>query len=209
MKLFGLGDPTHVGLSGEAEGTYRTPSDQGWAVTDLATNSYGQGIAATPLEVLTAVNSIANDGKLMRPYVVSKIVTGDSVRSFDPVEVRQVIKPETAHTVLKLMNDVVDGMPFHGAQVPGYHVAGKTGTTLVSIPTGYDLDSTIASFAGFIPYENPQISVLIKIDQPSGGLNLGGQVAAPVFSQAASQIMAYLRTPPSDPKALKSLVAKP
>ena len=209
VKLFGLGEATHVGLSGEAEGTYRTPSDQGWAVTDLATNSYGQGIAATPLEVLTAVNSIANDGKLMRPYVVSKIVTGDSVRSFDPVEVRQVIKPETAHTVLKLMNDVVDGMPFHGAQVPGYHVAGKTGTTLVSIPTGYDLDSTIASFAGFIPYENPQISVLIKIDQPSGGLNLGGQVAAPVFSQAASQIMAYLRTPPSDPKALKSLVAKP
>jgi cell division protein FtsI/penicillin-binding protein 2 len=145
----------------------------------------------------------------MRPYVVSKIVTRDSVRNFDPVEVRQVVSPETARTVLKLMNDVVDGMPHHGAQVPGYRVAGKTGTTLVSIPTGYDLDSTIASFAGFIPYEDPQISMIIKIDQPSGGLNLGGQVAAPVFSRAASQIMAYLRTPPSNPKALRPLVANP
>ncbi|MCA9849518.1 MAG: hypothetical protein KC461_02620, partial [Dehalococcoidia bacterium] len=87
----------------------------------------------------------------------------------------------------------------HGAQVPGYEVAGKTGTTLVSIPTGYDIDSTIASFAGFIPYNDPKISVLVKIDQPSGGLNLGGQVAAPVFSDLAAKIMDYLRVPPSDP----------
>ena len=201
VKAFGLGEPTHLGLSGEAEGSFRTPSDAGWTVTDLATNSYGQGIAATPLQVLTAVNAIANDGKLMRPYIVSKIVTGDAVRNFDPVVVRQVIRPETARTVLKLMDDVVDGMPYHGAQVPGYHVAGKTGTTLVSIATGYDVNSTIATFAGFIPSEAPQISMLVKIDQPGGGLSLGGQVAAPVFAQAGAKIMAYLRTPPGDPGA--------
>ena len=102
-----------------------------------------------------------------------------------------------------------NGMPAHGAQTPGYHVAGKTGTTLVSIPTGYDLDSTIASFAGFIPYEDPQISVLVKIDQPGGGLNLGGQVAAPVFSELAGQVMDYLGVPPTNPAKLPKSVSRP
>lgn len=209
LQAYGLGESTHVGLSGEAEGALRSPADPDWYPVDLATNAYGQGVAVSPLQMLSAVNTIANGGRLMRPYVVSKIVTTDSVRTFEPVEVRQVVKAETAATVLKLMNDVVDGVPSHGAQVPGYHVAGKTGTTLVSIPTGYDLDSTIASFAGFIPYEAPQISVLVKIDQPSGGLNLGGQVAAPVFSRVASGIMAYLRTPLTNPKTATPLVAHP
>lgn len=205
LGKFGLGESTHVGLSGEAEGTYRTPADPDWYPVDLATNSYGQGLAVTPLQMLTAVNSIANGGILMRPYIVSKVVTPEDVRTYEPVEVRRVISEEAARTTYDLMHDVVEGQEWgHGAQVPGYEVAGKTGTTLVSIPTGYDIDSTIASFAGFIPYDDPAISVLVKIDQPSGGLNLGGQVAAPVFADLAPQIMAYLRIPPSKP-----MVAQP
>ena len=209
IKAFGLGESTRVGLAGEAEGQFRTPADPNWYPVDLATNAYGQGIAVTPLQMLTAVNPIANQGRLMRPYVVSKVVTSTSARTFGPVEVRQVISPQTAATVLRLMNDVVDGMPYHGAQTPGYHVAGKTGTTLVSIPTGYDLDSTIASFVGFVPYEDPQISVLVKIDQPTGGLSLGGQVAAPVFAEIASQIMEYLRVTPTNPTTLPKPVGRP
>ena len=197
VKGFGLGESTHVGLSGEAEGTYRTPSDANWYAVDLATNSYGQGLATTPLAMLTAVNSMANKGVLMRPYVVSKIVTKNDVRTFEPVQVRQVVSPTTAETMMGLLRDVVDGTEFHGAQVKGYSVAGKTGTTLVSIPTGYDLDSTIASFAGFIPAQDPKVSVLIKIDQPTGGMNLGGQVAAPVFTSVADQIMKYYAVPPN------------
>ncbi|MCA9856085.1 MAG: penicillin-binding protein 2 [Dehalococcoidia bacterium] len=200
LAKFGLGEQTHVGLSGEGEGTYRTPASPDWYPVDLATNSYGQGLAVTPLQMLTAVNTFANGGVLMRPYIVSKVVTPTDVRTYEPVEVRRVVTEETARTVYDLMHDVVEGQPWgHGAQVPGYEVAGKTGTTLVSIPTGYDIDSTIASFAGFIPYNDPKISVLVKIDQPSGGLNLGGQVAAPVFSDLAAKIMDYLRVPPSDP----------
>lgn len=201
---FGLGTPTHVGLSGEAEGTYRTPADPDWYEVDLATNSYGQGLAATPLQILTAVNSFANGGLLMRPYIVSKVVTRSDVRTYEPVTVRRVVSERTAGTMLDLMHDVVEGTEWHGARVPGYNVAGKTGTTLVSIPTGYDIDSTIASFAGFIPYEDPRVSVLVKIDQPSGGLNLGGQVAAPVFSDLAAQLMDYLRVPPN-----RNVVAAP
>ncbi|TAJ19592.1 MAG: hypothetical protein EPO65_06390, partial [Dehalococcoidia bacterium] len=201
------GESTHVGLSGEAEGTYRTPKEEGWYPVDLATNSYGQGLATTPLAMLTAVSSMANKGVLMRPYVVSKIVTKNDVRTFEPVQVRQVVSPKTAETMMGLLHDVVDGVQFHGAQVKGYEVAGKTGTTLVSIPTGYDLDSTIASFAGFIPAKDPKVSVLIKIDQPTGGLNLGGQVAAPIFATVADQIMKYYAVPPAPPQ--KNLVRAP
>jgi cell division protein FtsI/penicillin-binding protein 2 len=202
MEQFGLTESTHIGLSGEAEGAMRTPADPDWYPVDLATNSYGQGLAVTPIQMLTAVNSFANGGVLMRPYVISRVVTGSSVREYEPVTVRQVVSPETAETMRQLMTDVVEGVATHGARVPGYDVAGKTGTTLVSIPTGYALDSTIASFAGFLPAHDPQISILVKIDQPSGGLNLGGQVAAPVFAELAAELMAYLNVPPDYPSQL-------
>jgi cell division protein FtsI/penicillin-binding protein 2 len=197
LDRFGLGTPTHIGLSGEGEGMIRTPEDEDWYPVDLATNSYGQGIAVTPLQVLTAVSALANDGVLMRPYIVSKIVANDEVRTFEPVKVRQAVSPEAARTVLRMMYDVVEGVPSHGARVPGYHVAGKTGTTLVSIPTGYDLDTTIASFAGFIPYEDPQVAILVKIDQPGVARNLGGEVAAPAFAKIAGDIMGYLNVAPT------------
>jgi cell division protein FtsI/penicillin-binding protein 2 len=197
VQRFGFGEATHVGLSGEADGLMRTPDDPDWYPADLATNSYGQGIAVTPLQMLTAVNVFANGGLLMRPYIVSRIVTADGVRTFEPVEVRRAIPERTAEIVAALMNDVVEGQPYHLARVPGYQVAGKTGTTLVSIPTGYELNTTIASFAGFLPYPNPRVSVLVKIDQPSGKVNLGGEVAAPVFAKVAGDIMQYLNQPPS------------
>jgi cell division protein FtsI/penicillin-binding protein 2 len=208
MTAFGLGEPTHIGLSGEAEGLMRLPDDAAWYPVDLATNSYGQGVAATPLQVLTAVNTFANGGRLMRPYIVSRTVTADGVRTYHPVEVRRPVSEETANTMAGLMHDVVDGVRLHGAQVPGYEVAGKTGTTLVSIPTGYDLDTTIASFAGFLPYPDARVSVLVKIDQPSGGVNLGGQVAAPVFSKVAADIMQYLSVPPTKPASAQVAAAR-
>ena len=195
LRAFGIGEPTHIGLSGEAEGMLRLPRDAGWYPVDLATNAYGQGLAATPLQVLTAVNVFANGGKLMRPYLVGEIVTPQERRVFSPVEVRQVVSPATAATMAKLMEQVVEGVEYHGARVPGYHVAGKTGTTIVSISTGYQFDTTIASFAGFLPYEHPRVSILVKIDQPDGGLRLGGQVAAPVFARVAADIMEYLDGP--------------
>jgi len=204
LLAFGIGEPTHLGLSGEAEGMVRLPSDEQWYPVDLATNSYGQGLAATPLQVLTAVNVFANDGWLMRPYVVERIVSADEVRQYEPVQVRQVVSSRTAALMAGLMRDVVNGTEWHGARLSDYTVAGKTGTTIVTIPTGYDFDTTIASFAGFLPYEAPRVSVLVKIDTPGGDLRLGGQVAAPVFARVADQVMEYLRVPPSS-----GLVAQP
>ena len=201
MLDFGIGEPTHVGLSGEAEGMMRTPDDDEWYPVDLATNAFGQGLATTPLQLLAAVSVFANDGVLMRPYMVSRVVSDGETRAFEPVAVRQVVSPATARTVARLMLDVVEGVPWHGARVDGYRVAGKTGTTIVSIPTGYDFDTTIASFVGFLPYESPRVAVLVKIDQPGGELNLGGQVAAPVFARVAAAIMEYLNVPSNQSQA--------
>ncbi|MSP21628.1 MAG: penicillin-binding protein 2 [Dehalococcoidia bacterium] len=204
IGAFGLTEFTHVGL-GEAKGIIRTPDDDDWYPVDLATNSYGQGLAVTPLQVLTAVSSLANGGVLMRPYVVSRVVSDDEVRTYEPVQVRRVISEESARTVMRMMYEVVEGtvegVPPHRARVPGYAIAGKTGTTLVSIPTGYDLDTTIASFVGFAPYENPRVAILVKIDQPAGARNLGGEVAAPAFAKMTRDIMQYLQIPPSRPTA--------
>ncbi len=198
---FGFGQSTRSGLGGESDGLVRTNKEDGWYPSDLATNSYGQGIAATPLQVITAISSIINGGKLMRPYIVSEVDGPDGRRTYDPVIVRETVSPETSATMVQMLNDVVDGVPGHRAQVKGYSVGGKTGTTLVSIPTGYALDSTIASFIGFAPVEDPAFIMLVKIDQPQDD-PLGGVVAAPVFGKLAPQILAYLNIPPASQLAL-------
>jgi cell division protein FtsI/penicillin-binding protein 2 len=195
FATFGLGESTHSGLSGEADGLVRTNADDDWYPADLATNSYGQGIAATPLQVITAISSLINGGNLMRPYIVQEVSNGEQRRTYDPVEVRRTISPESAATMKEMLRQVVDGVPYHGAQLKDYSAGGKTGTTLVSIPTGYALDSTIASFVGFAPVDNPALIMLVKIDQPKDD-PLGGIVAAPVFAKLAPKILSYLNVAP-------------
>ena len=196
LETFGFGESTLSGLGGESTGLIRTNQDADWYESDLATNSYGQGIAVTPLQVVTALSSLINGGNLMRPYIVQETNGPTGRRVFEPVIVRRTVSPETAQTTKNMMNAVVDGVVLHGAKVPGYLVGGKTGTTLVSIPTGYALDSTIASFVGFAPLDEPAFIMLVKIDQPQDD-PLGGVVAAPVFGRLAPLILSYLNIQPS------------
>ncbi len=204
LQRFGFGEATHSGLGGEAAGLMRTNKDTGWYPADLATNSYGQGLAATPLQVITAISATINGGRLMRPYIIQEVDSKQGRRLYEPVMVRQAISEASSRTMVSMLNEVVDGNPVHKAKVKGYHVGGKTGTTLVSIPTGYALDSTIASFVGFAPVEDPAFIMLVKIDQPQDD-PLGGIVAAPVFGRLAPQILSYLNVPPfSSPLARTS-----
>jgi len=203
LERFGFGRSTHSGFGGESEGLVRTNQEDGWYPSDLATNSYGQGIAATPLQVITAISAVINGGTLMQPYFISEVDGPDGRRTYDPVPIEQVVTPETSKTMLKMLNDVVDGVPLHRGQVKGYSAGGKTGTTLVSIPTGYALDSTIATFVGFAPAEDPEFIMLVKIDQPKDD-PLGGVVAAPVFGKLAPLILAYLNVPPAAELALNA-----
>ena len=197
---FGFGDSTHSGLGGESTGLVRTNADDDWYPSDLATNSYGQGIAATPLQVITAISSLINGGNLMRPYIIEEVSTGEDRRIYEPVVVRRTISPDASATLKEMMHQVVDGVEWHGAKLKGYSAGGKTGTTLVSIPTGYALDSTIASFVGFAPVDDPEIIMLIKIDEPKDD-PLGGIVAAPVFAKLAPKILSYLNVQPNQPVA--------
>ena len=197
LKRFGFGESTHSGMGGESSGLIRTNADPNWYSADLASNSFGQGIAATPLQVITAFSAVINGGNLMRPYLVKETDGPAGRRTFDPVVARRVISPASSETMVKMLNFVVDGNPVHGAHVKGYHVGGKTGTTLVSIPTGYALDSTIATFVGFAPLEHPAFIMLVKIDQPKDD-PLGGIVAAPVFGKLAPRILSYLNVPPDN-----------
>jgi cell division protein FtsI/penicillin-binding protein 2 len=199
VKKFGIGQATGVGLGGEPDGLVRTNTNPDWTTVDLATNSFGQGIAATPLQVITAIASFANGGKLMRPYILQAMDTPQGTREFSPVVVRQVVTAQTANTVKDMMNQVVEGHPGHLAAIKGYHVAGKTGTTTgATLADGTVFNGNVASFVGFAPVDNPQMMMLVKLDFRED--RLGGQVSAPVFAGLAPTILAYLGVRPDGPQ---------
>ncbi len=186
---FGFGEPTGLGLAGEAAGILRTHEDDAWYPVDLATNSFGQGINMTPIQMITAMASLINGGQLMRPYIIEEVSGPDGSRIHEPVVVGRTVSEETSRTLVQMMEAVVDGQPGHQAQVPGHRVGGKTGTT-----TFPGMINTIASFVGFAPVEDPQFIMLVRID--SAGDSLGGVIAAPVFAGLAPKILSYLGVQP-------------
>lgn len=203
LRAFGIGEETHVGLGGDPAGLLRSNEDPDWAEVDLATNSFGQGVAASPLHVITAVASLVNGGRLMRPYVVEEVDSAEGPRRFEPVVVRQVVSEETADTVADMMNRVVEGSPGNPAAVKGYRVGGKTGTTTgATLADGAVLNGNIASFIGFAPADDPQMIMLVKLDFKED--RLGGQVSAPVFGALAPGILAYLGVRPEGPQLVTS-----
>jgi len=196
VHRFGFGEPTGIGLGGEAAGQVRWPGDPQWSEMDLATNSFGQGISVTPIQMAAALAAIANEGKLMRPYVVKAIVTPEGVRETQPQVVRQAISPEAARTVLEMMGAVAEKIPSSLLNVPGYRVGGKTGTANLVANGTYKPDAYISSFAGIVPLDDPRLVVLVKIDEPQD-VPWGTVVAAPVFAQVAREAMVYYRVPPA------------
>ena len=191
MKRFGFGEPSNSGLAGEPAGLVRTNQDDAWYPIDLATNSFGQGISVTPVQMLSAISALVNGGQLMRPYVVKEVTGPEGHRVYEPVVVRRAVSEETSRTLVQMMQAVV-GQPGHLAQVPGYRVGGKTGTT-----TFPDRSETLASFVGFAPVDDPKFVMLARIDAPKDN-SLGGVVAAPIFHNLAPKILAYLGVPPDE-----------
>ena len=202
VDKFGFGQPTNIGLSGEASGQVRKPAGADWSPIDLATNAFGQGLNVTPLQLVTAASAIVNGGTLMRPYVVQRIESPGGVRSFEPVPVRRVVSAEVAGQVRSMMKAVSEQATTK-AQVAGYHVGVKTGTATIPTAGGYEVDATIASIVGFVPYEDPKAVILVKIDRPKD-IPWGSQVAGPVFSALAREMLIYWRVPPTE----RELVSK-
>ena len=195
VRRFGFGQPTGIDLPGEVAGSVREPGSPDWWPADLATNSFGQGLAATPLQMLAAVATVANKGVLMRPYVVDRMVeNGRVVWQASPQPVRRVISAVTADTLTGML---VEALPRETslAVVPGYTTAGKTGTAQIPTQSGYEEDAVIASFAGYIPAKDPRLAVLVKLDRPKREA-WGSRAAAPVFRKVALEVCAYLGIPP-------------
>lgn len=212
LRAFGLGSPTGVDLSGEQAGILR--SFPAWKPIDLATASFGQGVAVTPIQLASAYAAIANGGILMRPYIVKRVVdeTGEVLVENQPTVVRRVVSEATAREVTAVLERVVTEKgtaPL--AAVPGLRIAGKTGTAQkVDFVRGGYSRGRIASFIGYFPADDPQVVMLVVIDEPQTTI-WGGTAAAPVFRaiavSAAERVGVQLQAAASDMRAAQAAPA--
>ncbi|MBI5913449.1 penicillin-binding protein 2 [Candidatus Azambacteria bacterium] len=195
IAQFGFGAKTGIDLQGEAKGdvsNLRKDKD-----LEFATAAFGQGISMTPLQMITAFSAIANKGVLMRPEIVDKkaMRSGEEI-AVEPAAVRQVITPDTASALTKMLVSTVEN-GYDKAKIKGYFVAGKTGTA--EIPdqaTGkYLTDETLHTFVGYAPAYHPRFTVLIKIDKPKG-VRFASSSLAPVFAEVMSYLLTYYEVPP-------------
>jgi cell division protein FtsI/penicillin-binding protein 2 len=200
IRSFGFGDRTGIDFPGEEGGLVRPYKT--WAECDTGIIPFGQGIAVTPLQLLTAVAAIANGGLLVRPFLVATIKSPDShyLRSFQPEIKKRLVSEGTAEKLKLMMEDVVKRGTATGVKTEGYRLAGKTGTAQKPIPggLGYWMGHYVSSFIGFFPFEKPRVIILVLIDEPATGGYYGGVVAAPAFKKLAEEIIPYLKIPPDE-----------
>ena len=196
---FGLFDYTNFadigdsGSSGESNSIFWDLDNVG--SIELATMSFGQRFKITPLQMISAVAAVANDGKLMQPRIAKEIKNTDTgaITTIEPVEVRQVISKETADTLLDMLETVVDSGTGSYAQVKGYTIAGKTGTSEADYSDSNSVK--VASFAAITPVESPELVILLTLYGPQGDSTGGGTIAAPVVAQILSEVLPYLEIP--------------
>lgn len=205
-KAFGFGKPTGIELPGEGAGILFNPKKM--RPLDVATMSIGQSIAVTPLQMVQAYSALANDGKMVKPHLISSIKNADGTDYY--VAKPQIVSNPVVKKVADQVKDMMEKEISEGgglkAQVPGYHMGGKTGTAqkLDTVHGGYLPNQYIASFCGFGPVEDPKAICLVVLDSPRGTY-YGGQIAAPVFSEAMGQIMRYLGVPTYEDKAIHAV----
>ena len=190
ITMFGFGSKTGIDLPGESRGILRNSKD--WTDVDFATIAFGQGVSVTAIQLVTAMSAIANDGVLMKPHVVRCMVDkkGSVVKEIEPVAVRRVISSETSHRITSILTDVVEEGTGGNARIVNLSVAGKTGTSQkFDFDLGrYSAKKVEASFIGFFPAEDPQMVILVMLDEPKIH-RWGGAAAAPVFKEVSEQIL--------------------
>ncbi len=190
LKGFNFGEKTGIDFSGEATGILK-PLEKLNQV-EWANIGFGQGIAVTPLQLVTAMSAIANDGYLPKPVLVKRYRTNGQTIEKEPESFRQVISKETAQTLCMMLRSVVVNGSGKRAEITGFPVAGKTGTAQVAEKGGYAKERFVVSFLGYAPADDPQIVVLVAIADPKTKQNLGGVIAAPVFKEFTSQALQYI-----------------
>ena len=195
IQAFGFTKRTDIQLDGEETGYVEYYDD--WARSELVTHAFGQGISVTPLQMISAIAALANDGVLMQPYVVDNIEYADgSITQYDPEIIRQSVTKETADQITAMLTAVVEqGIP--QAQIENHYVAGKSGTAQ-TYKWGKALKgkgTTITSFVGYGPIDDPQFAILVKFDYPKTD-EWGANTAGPVFGDIADFLFSYYNIPP-------------
>ncbi len=196
IEAFGFGEPTGIDLPGEAYGLVMNPSVVG--PVELANMGFGQGVAVTPIQLVSAAAAIANDGVLMEPRIALELKDqeGNTVHRYQTKARRQVISPQTARTTLQILETVVSEGTGSNAYVPGYRVAGKTGTAQKVVNGKYVQGKYVSSFIGIAPADDPRVVVLVVVDEPDPANYYGGQIVAPVVGSLMSDTLRYLKIQP-------------
>ena len=194
LQKFGLGQTTGIDLEDEASPKLRPKNE--WKLIDLATASFGQGVALTPIQMLRAVAVIANGGKLVKPFLVKEVVSEQGKTEIQPKIGDEILKPSTASIMTEMMVNAVDNGESKWAKPKGYRIAGKTGTAQIPVAGHYDQEKTIASFVGFAPADNPQFVMLVTLREPTSS-PWGAETAAPLWFDMAREIFTYYGIQPS------------
>lgn len=196
MQNFGLGHTTGIDLAGENPGRLKLPGDEDWYPIDLGTNAFGQGVAVTPIQMVMAGSAIANEGRMVYPHVLYAMVQNGQQRNMSTQIVGRPISPETARALNQMLVESLSNETSL-ATVPGYTLAGKTGTAQIPTAYGYDPYQTNASFIGWGPVDDPRFLVYVWLERPTAS-PWASQVAAPVFRQMVEQLVVLMNIPPDD-----------
>ena len=195
LRLFGFGRPTGIDLMAESAGLMPLPGDSNWAESFVATNSYGQGLAVTSLQMIAATAALANDGYMMQPYLVAERHTPTGIITHKPTVLNRPISPETAQQISTMAVTAVSQEIYH-AQIQGYTIAGKTGTAQIAEGGIYHATDVVGSFIGWLPADAPELIVYVKLDRPIP--RWGSQTAAPLFSDLVRDLVVLLDIPPDN-----------
>ena len=200
-KGFGFTQKTGIELHGETNGLFYPEGS--FNEVELATASFGQGPTVTPLQMITAVSAVANDGVLVKPHLIKEITSsnGTVLESFDTVEVRQVISSQTSQIMRELMEKVVSEGTGNKAHLEGFRVGGKTGTS-EKLPRGSQ--KYVASFVGIAPANDPQVAILIILDEPPAGNHMRGTIASPLAGKILDDVLRYMDVDPLLPDGQSS-----
>jgi cell division protein FtsI/penicillin-binding protein 2 len=196
MQSFGIGHVTGIDLAGEASGRLKMPGDNDWYAADLGTNAFGQGVAATPIQMAVAISAVANKGVMMAPQIVNSVISEGYQHQIERRVIGVPLKPETAKTLTHMLARSLE-VESSDALVTGYRVAGKTGTAEIPTPFGYTSNATNASFVGWGPVDSPRFLVYVWLEKPTTS-PWGSVVAAPVFREAVESLVVLLNLPPDD-----------
>jgi cell division protein FtsI/penicillin-binding protein 2 len=194
MQRFGLGHPTGIDLAGEVPGRLKLPGDADWYPVDLGTNSFGQGEAITPIQMVMGASALANDGKMVYPHILLGQVQDGRQSNMSTQVVGTPVSAQTAKTITEMLANSLESES-SDALLQGYRIAGKTGTAQIPTPDGYDPVDINASFIGWGPVDNPRFLVYVWLERPQSN-RAASVVAAPIFRQVIEKLVVLMDVPP-------------